>query len=86
MLIALVSVTLAVAVIGVVLFGLLLTSIRREDHGPELACRPPTLVTALARRLCGLHVRRPVTPGPADARLGAFLASRGTSARSRNAA
>jgi len=73
MLIALVSLTLAVAVIILVLLGLLLTSIRREDHAPELAGRPPTLITAFTRRLCGLHVRRPTTPDPADARLGACL-------------
>ena len=75
MLIALVLLTLAVTVVILALLGLLLAGIRREDRAPELACRPPTLVTGLARRLVGLHVRRPPTPVSAyDARPNSYPA------------
>ncbi len=57
MLIALVL-TLALALTILVLLGLLLVGIHREDRAPGLACRPPTLVTALTRRLVGLHVQK----------------------------
>jgi len=87
MLIPLALLILAVSLFILVLFSLLLVSIRREDRGPELACRPPTMVTALTRRLCGLHVRRRETPGPADdSRLDSCLALHGTSRSSGHAA
>ena len=66
MLIALAAITLAATLMILVLLSFLLISIHREDRAPELACRPPTRVTALIRHLCGLHVRSPPTSGPAD--------------------
>jgi hypothetical protein len=58
MLITLAAGTLALAFVIVAVLALLLASIRREGRSPRLACRPPTPGTALARRLCGLYVRR----------------------------
>jgi len=62
MLIALALITLAMSLLIVVLLGFLRAGIRTEDRGSDLGCRPPTLITALTRRVLGLHVRRPVTP------------------------
>lgn len=61
--IALILVSLAVAVLVLVLLGLLAVAIRREDRAAELAGWPPTLVTGIARRMVGLHVRRPPISG-----------------------
>jgi hypothetical protein len=63
MLIALLVITVASTLVVLVLLGLLLVGIRREDRAPELASRPSTLVTALTRHLIGLHVRRPAAAG-----------------------
>jgi hypothetical protein len=87
MLIALALLTLTATLVILVLLGFLLVSIRREDRSPELACRPPTRVAALMRHLCGLHVRRPPTRGPADrARPDGRLASHGIGRSSGEAA
>ena len=83
MLIALVLITLAVTLLIVVLLVFLCAGIRTEDRGSDLGCRPPTLVTALTRRVLGLHVRRPVTPDSVgDPRPDSRLAARRTSSHS----
>lgn len=66
MLIVLILIAVAVTLVVLVLLALLAVVIRREDRAPELAVRPPTLVKAFARRLAGLHVRRPPVRGPDD--------------------
>ena len=83
MLIAFALITLAMTLLVVVLLGFLCAGIRKEDRGSDLGCRPPTLVTALTRRVVGLHVRRPVTPGSTgDPRPDSALAARRTTGHS----
>jgi hypothetical protein len=76
MLIALVLITLAVTLLIIVLLVFLCAGIRREEHGPELGCHSPTLLTALTRRVLGLYVRRPLGPGSTE---GSRMDSPGTS-------
>lgn len=64
--ITLVVVSLAAAVLVLVLLGLVAVAIHREDRAAELAGRPPTMLTGIARRMFGLHVRRPPISGAVD--------------------
>jgi len=64
MLTALVVVSLALAVAGLVLFVALCLAIRREDRSPRLTSQPPTAGTAVTRRIAGLSVRRATPPAP----------------------
>jgi hypothetical protein len=49
---------LVLAAVLLVLFVMVCVAMRHEDHR-HLDTRPPTAGTALARRVAGLHVRRP---------------------------
>lgn len=55
--ITVVVVTLA-AVAGLTFFALVVVAVRREDHAARLPIEAPGPMTATARRLAGLHVRR----------------------------
>lgn len=53
----------------VVLLALLCAGIRRQERAASLTCQPRSLSAALARRVLGLHVYRPIGLGgscPAD--------------------
>ena len=65
MLTALISLVVTAAVSFAVLLAVLRIGIRAEDEAGELPDRPPTLITGLARRLLGLHIRKTALPGPA---------------------
>jgi len=64
MLTALVVASLALAIVGLVLFVALCVAIQREDHSPRLSSRPPTSGTAVTRRIAGLSVRRATPSAP----------------------
>ena len=55
---------LAIAAWFAAVLYVLRTGIRIEDQAGDLTDEAPTLVTALTRRLLGLHVRRPAHPVP----------------------
>ena len=55
MLTALISIIFAVS--GLVL--ILVAGIRREPPAAELSSHPPNVISAMARRLTGVYVRRP---------------------------
>ena len=52
-----IAVTVATAT-GLVVLVLVVAAVRREDRTPHLPVEAPGPVTALARRVLGLHVRR----------------------------
>ena len=64
MLLALVIFVFAVGGLALILLAMVVTGIRHEAR-TELGSRAPSLISAIARRLTGVHVRRPDT-GPAD--------------------
>jgi ABC-type lipoprotein release transport system permease subunit len=67
----------AIAVLVLVLLAVVVAGIRREGHTTELSSRPPSPISALARRLIGIYVRKPYTddadsqPDPCPAGRGA---------------
>ncbi len=73
-------IVLAAAVSGLVLLLLVVVvaGIRREPHAAELSSRPPGVISAMARRLTGVYVRRPDDAADdADSRRDACLAGHG---------
>jgi hypothetical protein len=64
MLSAVIVLVFAVSGLVLILLALVVTGIRREAHA-ELSSQAPSLISAMARRLVGVHVRRPDTE-PAD--------------------
>ena len=61
MLTALISLVLAVSGLVLILFAVVVAGIRREPAADELNSRPPSVISAIARRLTGVYVRRPDT-------------------------
>jgi len=61
MLTVLISLVFAVGGLVLVLLALVVTGIRREPPAAELNSRPPSVISAIARRLTGVYVRRPDT-------------------------
>lgn len=61
MLTALISLVLAVSGLVLILLAVVVAGIRREPPAAELNSRPPSVISAIARRLTGVYVRRPDT-------------------------
>jgi hypothetical protein len=68
--IILTALALTVIITLVTLLALLRIGIRRQERAGCLACQPPGLSTALARRLSGLYVRQPATSACPTAQAG----------------
>ena len=84
MLTALISLIFAVSGLVLILLAVVLAGIRREPPAAELSSRPPSVISAMARRLIGVYVRRPdPADDDADSRRGACLAGRGVEGESR---
>ena len=84
MLTALISLVLAVSALVLILLGVVVAGIRREPPAAELSSRPPSLISAMARRLIGVYVRRPdPATDDADDPLDACLAGRDVEGDSR---
>jgi len=58
---ALISLVFAVGGLVLVLLAVVVAGIRREPPAAELNSRPPSVISAIARRLTGVYVRRPDT-------------------------
>ena len=83
MLIALISLIFAVGGLLLILLAVVAVGIRREPPG-ELNSRPPSVISAMARRLVGVCVRKPdPVTDDAGSRRGACLAGRGVEGESR---
>ena len=84
MLTALISLVLSVGGLVLILLTVVVAGIRREPPAAELSSRPPSVISVMARRLIGVHVRKP-DPATDDAgyRRGACLAGRGVEGESR---
>jgi hypothetical protein len=61
MLTALISLVFAVSGLVLILLAVVVAGIRREPPAAELNSRPPNVISAMARRLTGVYVRRPDT-------------------------
>ena len=61
MLTALISLVFAVSGLVLILLAVVVAGIRREPPAAELNSRPPSVISAIARRLTGVYVRRPDT-------------------------
>ena len=61
MLTALISLVFAVSGLVLILLAVVVAGIRREPPAAELNSRPPSVISAVARRLTGVYVRRPDT-------------------------
>ena len=61
MLTALISLVFAVSGLVLILLAVVVAGIRREPPAAELNSRPPSVISAIARRLIGVYVRRPDT-------------------------
>lgn len=61
MLTALISLVFAVSGLVLILLAVVVAGIRREPPAAELNSRPPSAISAMARRLTGVYVRRPDT-------------------------
>ena len=84
MLIALISLVFAVGGLVLILLAVVVAGIRREPPAAELSSRPPSVISAMARRLIGVHVRKPdPATDDADNRRDACLAGRGVEGESR---
>jgi hypothetical protein len=59
MLTALISLIFAVSGLVLILLAVVVAGIRREPPAAELNSRPPSVISAIARRLTGVYVRRP---------------------------
>jgi len=64
MLLTLIVIVFAVGGLVLILLATVVTGIRHEAR-TELGSQAPSLISAIARRLIGVHIRRPDT-GPAD--------------------
>jgi hypothetical protein len=61
MLTALISLIVAVSGLVLILLAVVVAGTRRETPTAELNSRPPSVISAIARRLTGVYVRRPDT-------------------------
>ena len=61
MLTALISLVFAVSGLVLILLAVVVAGIRGELPAAELNSRPPSVISAVARRLTGVYVRRPDT-------------------------
>lgn len=61
MLTALIFLVVAVSGLVLILLVVVVAGIKREPHAAELSSRPPSVISAMARRLTGVYVRRPDT-------------------------
>lgn len=61
MLTVLISLVFAVSGLVLILLAVVVAGIRREPPAAELNSRPPSVISAIARRLTGVYVRRPDT-------------------------
>jgi hypothetical protein len=78
MLTALISLIFTVSGLVLILLAVVVAGIRREPPAAELNSRPPSVISAIARRLTGVYVRRPdPAADDADDPLDACLAGRG---------
>jgi|HubBroStandDraft_3_1064219.scaffolds.fasta_scaffold610264_2 hypothetical protein len=84
MLTALISLVIAISGLVLILLGVVVAGIRREPPAAELNSRPRSPISAMARRLTGVYVRRPDSAADdADNPLDACLAGRGVEGDSR---
>lgn len=75
MLTALISLVCAVSGLVLILLAVVAAGIRRERPAAELSSRPPSLISAITRRLIGVYVRKPDTAtNDADSQRDACLA------------
>jgi hypothetical protein len=78
MLTALISLVFAISGLVLILLGVVVAGIRREPRAAELSTRPPSLISAIARRLIGVCVCKPDTAtDDADTQRDACLAGHG---------
>jgi hypothetical protein len=61
MLTALIILVIAASGLVLILLAVVVAGIRREPPAAELNRRPPSVISAMARRLTGVYVRRPDT-------------------------
>ena len=59
MLAALISLVFAVGGLVLILLAVVVAGIRHEPPAAELSSRPPGVISAMARRLIGVYVRKP---------------------------
>jgi hypothetical protein len=84
MLTALISLVFAVSGLVLILLAVVVAGIRREPPAAELNSRPPSVISAMARRLIGVCVRRPdQAADEAHSRRDACLAGGGVEGESR---
>jgi hypothetical protein len=84
MLVALISLVCAVGGLVLILLAVVVAGIRREPSAAELSSRPPSVISAMTRRLIGVYVRRPdPADDDTDDPLDACLAGRGVEGESR---
>ena len=55
-----------VMVLVLILLAVVVAGIKQEPSAEELTSRPPSLVSALVRRLLGVYVRKPGQPPAPD--------------------
>lgn len=60
-----VAIVIVVGAAGLTVFGLVVAAVRREDRAARLPVEAPGSMTATARRVAGLHVRRTTAHVPA---------------------
>ncbi len=78
MLTALIFLVFAVSGLVLILLAVVVASIRREPSAAELSSRPPSLISAITRRLIGVYVRKPdMATNDADSQRDACLAGQG---------
>jgi hypothetical protein len=68
MIIILTSLVLAVTLVLLALLVALILGIHSDERATDLASQPRTLNASMARRLLGLHVRKPARPACMPAR------------------
>lgn len=84
MLTALISLVFAVSGLVLILLAVVVAGIRREPPAAELSSSPQGVISAMARRLTGVYVRKPdPATDDADSRRGACLAGHGVEGESR---
>jgi hypothetical protein len=84
MLTALISLVFAVSGLVLLLLAVVVAGIRREPPAAALSSSPRGAISAIARRLTGVYVRRPdPATDDAESRRGACLAGHGAEGESR---
>lgn len=75
---ALIILVVAVSGLVLILLGVVVVGIRREPPSAELSSCPPSLISAITRRLIGVCVRKPdTTTDNADSQRDACLTGHG---------